>query len=86
MYTGILPTSIVACFVNPHEVADTVYDIEALRFVAGELNTPVQWKSYIDQMAAIGFDIVVLTTLPEESAASYETYKNNIVLINTYIM
>lgn len=64
------------------KVADTVYDIEALRFVAGELNTPAQWKSYIDQMAAIGFDIVVLTTLPEESAASYETYKNNIVLIN----
>lgn len=64
------------------KVADTVYDIEALRFVAGELNTPAQWKSYIDQMAAIGFDVVVLTTLPEESAASYETYKNNIVLIN----
>ena len=64
------------------KVGDTVYDIEALRFVAGELNTPAQWKSYIDQMAAIGFDIVVLTTLPEESAASYETYKNNIVLIN----
>lgn len=59
----------------------SVYDIEALHFVAGDLNTPAQWKAYIDRIAELGFEIVVLTTLPEEDAASYETYHNNIVLV-----
>ena len=59
----------------------SVYDIEALHFVAGDLNTPAQWKAYIDRIAELGFEIVVLTTLPKEDATSYETYHNNIVLI-----
>ena len=65
------------------QVGDTLYDIEALHFVAGELNTPAQWKAYIDRIAELGFDIIVLTTLPEESAASSEKYKNNIVKVLT---
>ena len=63
------------------KVGDTNYDIEALHFIAGDLNTPAQWKAYIDRIAELGFEIVVLTTLPPEDAASYETYHNNIVLI-----
>ena len=63
------------------KVGDTPYDIEALHFVAGELSTPEQWKAYIDQIAEIGFEIVVLTTLPTADATSYETYHNKIVLI-----
>ena len=63
------------------KVGNDTYDIEALHFIAGDLNTPAQWKAYIDRIAELGFEIVVLTTLPKEDAASYETYHNNIVLI-----
>lgn len=63
------------------KVGNDTYDIEALHFIAGDLNTPAQWKAYIDRIAELGFEIVVLTTLPPEDAASYETYHNNIVLI-----
>ena len=59
----------------------SVYDIEALHFVAGDLNTPAQWKAYIDRIAELGFEIVILTTLPTADATSYETYHNNIVLV-----
>ena len=61
--------------------SNDAYDIEALHFIAGELDTPAQWKAYIDRIAEIGFEIVVLTTLPAADATSYETYHNNIVLI-----
>ena len=63
------------------KVGDTNYDIEALHFVAGDLDTPAQWKAYIDRIAELGFEIVVLTTLPKADATSYETYHNNIVLV-----
>ena len=52
------------------KVGDTSYDIEALHFVTGNLDTPAQWKAYIDQIAELGFDIDVLDTLPTADATS----------------
>ena len=64
------------------KVGSTSYDIEALHFVAGNLDTPAQWKAYIDQIGELGFDIVVLDTLPAADATNYDTYHNKIVLVN----
>lgn len=63
------------------KVGDTNYDIEALHFVAGDLNTPAQWKAYIDSIADLGFDVVVLSAVPDENESNYNTYKNNIILV-----
>ena len=38
-------------------------------------------KDYVDRIAEIGFDVVVLETLPTADAEAYEEYHNNIVLI-----
>lgn len=63
------------------KVGDTNYDIEALHFVAGDLNTPAQWKAYIDSIADLGFDVVVLSEEPDANESNYNTYKNNIILV-----
>ena len=38
-------------------------------------------KDYVDRIAEIGFDVVILNALPTADATAYETYHNNIVLI-----
>lgn len=63
------------------KVGDDNYDIEALHFVAGDLNTPAQWKAYIDSIADLGFDVVVLSEEPAANESNYKTYKNNIILV-----
>lgn len=64
------------------KVGNTSYDIEALQFIGGDnLKTPAQWKAYIDQIGELGFDIVVLDTLPTADATNYNTYHNKIVLV-----
>ena len=63
------------------KVGDDKYDIEALHFVAGDLNTPAQWKAYIDSIADLGFDVVVLSAEPAANESNYNTYKNNIILV-----
>lgn len=63
------------------KVGNDTYDIEALHFVAGDLNTPAQWKAYIDSIADLGFDVVVLSAEPAANESNYNTYKNNIILV-----
>ena len=63
------------------KVGDDKYDIEALHFVAGDLNTPAQWKAYIDSIADLGFDVIVLSAEPAANESNYNTYKNNIILV-----
>lgn len=58
-----------------------LHEVEALHFKVGDLDTPTQWKNYIDQIAELGFDIVKLDTLPAANAQTYETYHNKIVLV-----
>ena len=63
-------------------VGDDTYDIEALQFVATDsLKTPAQWKAYIDRIADLGFDVVVLSEAPTANESNYNTYKNNIILV-----
>lgn len=38
-------------------------------------------KAYVDQIAEVGFDVVVLNSLPTANAQAYADYHNNIVLI-----
>lgn len=68
------------------KIGSTPYDIEALHFNAGEnLDTPAQWKAYIDSIGDLGFEIftdLIGSTLPEANATSYAKYKNGIVLCN----
>ena len=45
------------------------------------LVTAANIKDYVDRIAEIGFDVVVLNELPTADAESYEEYHNNIVLI-----
>ena len=40
-------------------VGSTTYDIEALHFTTGSLDTPAQWKQYIDDLANKGIQIVI---------------------------
>lgn len=64
------------------KVGSTTYDIEALHFIYdATLDTPTQWKEYIDRIAELGFDIVKIASLPTADADAYATYHNNIVLI-----
>ena len=68
-------------------VSGTTYDIEALHFIDGSLDTPAQWKAYIDSLAAKGTDIKVLTELPAISTvaqqkAAYTNYAGDIILIS----
>ena len=42
-------------------VSGTTYDIEALHFVTGSLDTPTQWKDYIDSLVGEGLQIVIDT-------------------------
>ena len=45
------------------------YDLEALHFHYDDtLDTPTQWKTYIDNLAAVGIQLVSVTTLPTASA------------------
>ena len=67
-------------------VSGTTYDIEALHFIDGSLDTPAQWRAYIDNLAAKGTDIKVLTELPAISTvaqqkAAYAEYAGDIILI-----
>ena len=39
----------------------TPFDIEALHFITGSLDTPAQWKQYIDDLANRGIQIVIDT-------------------------
>ena len=63
------------------KVGDTNYDIEALHFVAGDLNTPAQWKAYIDSIAELGFDVVVLSEEPDANESNYNTYKKSVKIL-----
>ena len=64
------------------KVGNDTYDIEALQFVATDsLKTPAQWKAYIDSIADLGFDVVVLSEEPTADESNYNTYKNNIILV-----
>jgi len=40
------------------KIGSTTYDVEALHFIAGSLDTPAQWKSYIDSLVGQGLQIV----------------------------
>ena len=40
-------------------VSGTTYDVEALHFVSGTLDTPAQWKEYIDSLVGEGLQIVI---------------------------
>ena len=65
--------------------ANDYSDIEALHFKSGDLDTPAQWKAYIDSIADLGFEIftdLIGKTLPAADATSYAKYKNGIVLCN----
>lgn len=42
-------------------VSGTTYDIEALHFITGSLDTPAQWKDYIDSLVGQGLQIVIDT-------------------------
>lgn len=46
-----------------------------------KLVTAADIKAYVDRIADLGFDVVKLAELPEANETSYNTYKNNIVLI-----
>ena len=43
------------------KVGSTTYDIEALHFITGSLDTPAQWKAYIDSLVGEGLQIVIDT-------------------------
>lgn len=58
-----------------------VKDSDAQLMLAGFDKVSGSVKAYIDQIADLAFDVVVLETLPEASESTYNTYKNNIVLI-----
>ena len=68
-------------------ISDDVYESLKLALASDiadggdNLATAGTIKAYVDQIAEIGFDVVVLQTLPTADAAAYETYHNNIVLI-----
>ncbi len=68
------------------KIGSTPYDIEALHFNGGtNLDTPAQWKAYIDSIGDLGFEIftdLIGKTLPTADATSYGKYKNGIVLCN----
>ena len=40
------------------KIGTTAYDVEALHFVTGSLDTPQQWKDYIDNLVGQGLQIV----------------------------
>lgn len=42
-------------------IGDTLYDVEALHFIAGDLDSPAQWKAYIDNLVGKGLQIVIDT-------------------------
>ena len=43
------------------KVGSTTYDIEALHFITGSLDTPAQWKAYIDSLVGEGLQIKIDT-------------------------
>lgn len=59
-------------------IDNTEYEISAKYIQNGDQD--MTWND-IKNLVEVGFQIVVLTTLPEANAASYETYHNSIVLI-----
>jgi len=71
-------------------ILDSINDnvFESLKLALGTVDaggsnlvTAANIKDYVDRIAEIGFDVVVLETLPEASESAYKTYHNNIVLI-----
>lgn len=40
------------------KIGSTTYDVEALHFITGSLDTPAQWKSYIDNLVGQGLQII----------------------------
>ena len=68
------------------KVNSTPFDIEALHFKIGALDTPEQWKQYIDGLASIGTEIKVLDSLPpletrQDRREAYLDYCGDILLI-----
>lgn len=67
-------------------INDNVY--ESLKLALGTVDaggnnlvTAANIKDYVDRIAEVGFDVVVLQTLPTADETAYNTYHNNIVLI-----
>ena len=56
-------------------------DAQAQLILAGFADTEGSVKAYIDQIADLAFDVIVLQTLPTADETAYNTYKNNLVLI-----
>lgn len=63
-------------------LGNTDYDLAA-KYILSNDSTPVlkTWQDILD-LVSVGFEIVVLQSLPTPSAAVYEQYKNCIVLVS----
>ena len=66
--------------------ANDYSEIEALHFKTGSLDTPAQWKAYIDDLINKGTSIVALDSLPAISTvaqqkAAFNSYAGDIILI-----
>ena len=65
---------------------EELFEIEALHFIEGSLDTPAQWKSYIDNLAKKGTEIKKEDSLPsldtdEDKEAAYNEFSGDILLI-----
>lgn len=68
----------------PTGTSYSLKDAQAQLILAGFADAEGSVKAYIDQMADLAFDVIVLTVLPHPTAPTeedYDTYKNKIVLI-----
>lgn len=70
------------------KVGSSTYDVEALHFVVGALDTPAQWKNYIDNLVGEGLQIVTDTpnaakTAPATAASADTMGKLYLVTLGT---